>query len=136
MLLPSSLTFSPAFGCKLEHVRIYYVFRPHPSSTYFEYACGGFGCQALYLQPSSLFRYEAGERVELDGMESSSAPGPDGETPVRPDLCRHGCAAGHGGLGGRPFRGAFGRFATPASAPAAAVARFIERASLDAIDFV
>jgi len=61
----SSPTFSPAFGCKNEDARIYYVFRPHPSSTYFKYACGGFGCQALYLRASSPFRCEAGEKVGL-----------------------------------------------------------------------
>ncbi|MGB5173337.1 MAG: hypothetical protein WBQ30_01210, partial [Thermoanaerobaculia bacterium] len=67
----SSPTSSPAFGCKIEYARApperwsYDVFRPHPSSTYFKYACGGFGCQALYLRASSPFRCEAGEEVGL-----------------------------------------------------------------------
>ncbi|MGB5575550.1 MAG: hypothetical protein WBO69_19440, partial [Thermoanaerobaculia bacterium] len=69
----SSPTFSPAFYCKLEYARIYYVLRPHPSSTYFKYACGGFGCQALYLQTSSPFRYEAGEKVGLAAVVQQPA---------------------------------------------------------------
>jgi hypothetical protein len=62
--LPSP-TFSPAFCCKAEYACSYSVFRPNPSSPYFEYACGGCGCHALYLQASSAFRGEVGEKVGL-----------------------------------------------------------------------
>jgi len=75
-----SPTFSPAFYCKIEYAWAppkgwsYDVFRPHLSSPYFKYACGGFGCQALYLQTSSPFRYEAGEygRASVAGRQAIS----------------------------------------------------------------